>query len=133
MPSEQMGSRRSPENPSVATRIILLATISFLGFVAVSMAGLLLYLRSTVPSTFALTSRAAFPAPALQTNPRGDLQIFVRQQRAALSSYGWVDRAAGIARIPLDEAMSLIVAKGSHAYDALEQPDGGAAPDGSRP
>ncbi|MEO8431204.1 MAG: hypothetical protein ABI592_06805 [Acidobacteriota bacterium] len=31
---------------------------------------------------------------------------------ARLSSYGWIDRSAGIARIPIDRAMELIVARG---------------------
>ena len=36
-----------------------------------------------------------------------------------LSGYGWVDRSKGIARIPIDEAMRIIAARGDHAYDPL--------------
>jgi hypothetical protein len=133
MPAEDMGSRSSPENPSVATRIILVATMGFLGFVGLAMAGLLFYLQSEEPGALAPTSRTPFPAPSLQSSPRGDLQAFVEQQRTAMSSYAWVDRGAGIARIPIDVAMSRIVAKGSHAYDPLQQPSGPTAPNGSRP
>ena len=33
--------------------------------------------------------------------------------RAALSSYGWIDRKQGVARVPIDRAMELIVAESS--------------------
>jgi hypothetical protein len=52
------------------------------------------------------------PEPRLQTNPREDLQHFREQEDTVLTSYGWVDRNAGIVRIPIDEAMKLTIARG---------------------
>ena len=40
----------------------------------------------------------------------------------SLSGYGWVDRSKGIARIPIEDAMRIISARGDHAYDPLEPP-----------
>ena len=40
----------------------------------------------------------------------------------ALSGYDWVDRSKGLARIPIDDAMRIIAARGDHAYDRSEPP-----------
>jgi hypothetical protein len=47
------------------------------------------------------------PAPRLQSAPRKDLEQLRAEEDAVLSSYGWVDQAAGIARIPIERAMAL--------------------------
>ena len=48
------------------------------------------------------------PEPRLQTNPREDLQRAARARgRDCSTSYGWVDKNAGVVRIPIDEAMKL--------------------------
>jgi hypothetical protein len=52
------------------------------------------------------------PEPRLQTNPRQDLRDLRSTEEAVLTGYGWVDRKAGIARIPIDEAMKLTVERG---------------------
>ena len=51
------------------------------------------------------------PEPTLQKNPTLDLQEFRAQEQHLLGSYGWVDKEKGIARIPVSEAMKLVVAK----------------------
>jgi len=122
MPNEEMGSRIVPEPPSVATGIVIAATAGFLTFVALSMAGLFIYLRSAAPGAVTRAVEQRFPAPALQKNPQEDLKRYEREQRAALSTYGWVDRSKGLARIPIEEAMRIIAAKGEHAYDPPDQP-----------
>jgi hypothetical protein len=58
------------------------------------------------------------PEPRLQsipgnsTYPEDDLRQMQRENDAVLNSYGWVDRESGIARIPIDEAMRLLVQQG---------------------
>jgi hypothetical protein len=52
------------------------------------------------------------PEPRLQTNPREDLRLMREQEDAILKSYGWVDRPAGVVRIPIEEAMRLTVRRG---------------------
>jgi hypothetical protein len=49
--------------------------------------------------------------PLLQPAPQPDRVGYLEQKRRTLDSYGWVDRQAGIARIPLDEAMKLMAAR----------------------
>jgi len=45
------------------------------------------------------------PAPRLQIDPRADLARYLTREQRLLDSYGWVDRAHAIARIPIGEAM----------------------------
>ena len=52
------------------------------------------------------------PEPRLQTNPRQDLRDLRSAEESVLTEYGWVDRKAGIARIPIDQAMKLTVERG---------------------
>lgn len=51
------------------------------------------------------------PDPQLQVNPALDLQKYRAAEQHLLSSYGWVDPEKGIARIPVSEAMKLVVQK----------------------
>ena len=52
------------------------------------------------------------PEPRLQTNPRQDLQDLRTQETDALTTYGWVDKNGGVVRIPIDEAMRIVVQRG---------------------
>jgi hypothetical protein len=52
------------------------------------------------------------PEPRLQTNPREDLRALRAREDAVLNSYGWVDRTAGVVRIPIDEAIKLTAQRG---------------------
>ncbi len=61
-----------------------------------------------------------FRSRALQRDPQADLKRFEIEQRAELTGYAWVDRQQGIARIPIEEAMRIISARGDHAYDPLD-------------
>ena len=52
------------------------------------------------------------PEPRLQVNPRQDLADLRRREDAILGTYGWVDKNAGIVRIPIEEAMRLTLERG---------------------
>ena len=45
-------------------------------------------------------------------DPQQDLRNKTAADEKAVNTYGWVDQQAGIARIPVDEAMKIIVSKG---------------------
>lgn len=68
------------------------------------------------------------PGPMLQATPHQDLVDFCKQQERNVNTYGWVDRQAGIVRIPISQAMDLILAKGLPTRPASEAPKGAAAP-----
>jgi hypothetical protein len=50
--------------------------------------------------------------PRLQLSPAVDLDEFRSREEAELNTYGWVDRTAGVARIPINRAMELLLEKG---------------------
>jgi hypothetical protein len=52
------------------------------------------------------------PEPRLQTNPREDLADLRAREDARLHSYGWVDKNAGVVRIPIDDAIKLTLERG---------------------
>jgi hypothetical protein len=52
------------------------------------------------------------PEPRLQTNPREDLRLLRENEDEVLNSYGWVDKNAGVVRIPIEEAMKIVVQQG---------------------
>ena len=52
------------------------------------------------------------PEPRLQTDPRQDLADLRAKEEEQLATYGWVDRNAGIVRIPIDAAITLTLQRG---------------------
>ena len=86
------------------------------------------------------TVRALPPEPRLQANPRGDYDEYIRLQRQQLSGYGWINREAGVVRIPVSLAMQLVVSRGlpvapANAQEALSKPGStnGTAPSPKQP
>lgn len=48
-------------------------------------------------------------APGHSAHPLDEMKEMIAEQDKVLSSYGWIDREAGIARIPIDQAKRLVV------------------------
>ena len=65
------------------------------------------------------------PEPRLQVNPRRDLETYLRAQQRLLESVGWVDRDAGVVRIPIERAAEQLLARGFpvRAPAESEEPD----------
>ena len=71
-------------------------------------------------------------SPDWETAPDVEMRRFLAAEEAELSSYGWIDQGNGIARVPIDRAMEMIVEQGlpettqKPAADAgsEEQPNG---------
>jgi hypothetical protein len=79
------------------------------------------------------------PVPRLQTTPIVDLTTFRAAQVATVESWEWVDREAGIARVPVSRAIEILAKRGLPATPAASpvpppgaagagQPAPGAAP-----
>jgi hypothetical protein len=52
------------------------------------------------------------------------LQQFTEAQNAKLNSYGWIDKSAGVIRIPIDRAMDLLAQRGLPARDDVHETGG---------
>jgi len=56
--------------------------------------------------------------PQLQVNPRQDLLQYRDRQEKSLESYAWENRSAGIVRVPVEQAMELLLRKGLPVQNA---------------
>jgi hypothetical protein len=68
-----------------------------------------------VPAEYPLAAGQADrlpPEPRLQANPREDLRELRAKEDELLGSYGWVDKNAGVVRIPIEQAMKLTLERG---------------------
>jgi hypothetical protein len=54
----------------------------------------------------------SFPDPQLQKTPIPDLKVVRAAEEQVLTTYGWVDQQKGVVRIPIAQAMDLVVKKG---------------------
>ena len=52
------------------------------------------------------------PQPRLQVSPAADLKDFRANEDRELTTYGWVNRSAGIVRVPIDRAMEIVLQRG---------------------
>jgi hypothetical protein len=52
------------------------------------------------------------PEPRLEAQPRMDLSKFRASEEERVNSYGWIDPAKGIVRIPISRAMDLVAKEG---------------------
>ena len=75
----------------------------------------------------ALVTPAVVPGPGLDAAPETSLELMVQRERTRLHDYGWVDRDAGLVRIPIDAAMQVLVAQGVDAREG-DGPDFGIDP-----
>ena len=68
------------------------------------------------------TRAQEFPEPRLEVKPGATLAEFRAAEDSDLNSYGWIDRNAGIVRIPIDRAMQLIGERGLPNVGAGQTP-----------
>ena len=113
-------------NPAVSyepSQADLHVVLAFLAALALAAALVLLVLwgmfgyfrtaeRGPLPSPRMYTSPPSVPQPQLQPDPVADYNVYRLSSAEILQSYGWVDQKAGIARIPIDKAMDLLVERG---------------------
>ena len=52
------------------------------------------------------------PAPRISDHPADELQQLRQQEDQTLTTYGWVNRGAGVVRIPIDRAIDLAIQRG---------------------
>jgi hypothetical protein len=136
MADKSPSAREGYEHRDTRVRLLawLLAGLLAATFVVLLlMKGLFDYLASREdrhqppPSTLAGIRSGLPPEPRLQNTPFDELRRMRVEEDATLTSYGWVDRKAGIVRIPIEQALE-IAARGGVAEEAdrkTEAPSGG--------
>jgi hypothetical protein len=103
------------------------AGLVLLGAVTLLLMGWLLpaltarHAQQALPSTLLAEPVPVPPAPRLQVTPAQELQQGRAAAEAILQSYGWVNKEAGIVRIPITRAMELLVERGLPSRDEQEK------------
>lgn len=73
------------------------------------------------------------PGPVLQLSPAAHMAEFLKEEDAALNSYSWVSKEAGVVRIPIDVAIKKVLASGELKSRAQNpETTGTEAPEGAR-
>jgi hypothetical protein len=57
------------------------------------------------------------PEPRFQRAPQEDMRALREREQAMLKGYGWVDQGAGVVRIPIEDAMRIVVERGLPARE----------------
>ncbi|MCA0048175.1 hypothetical protein LB577_14610 [Mesorhizobium sp. B283B1A] len=108
-----MAKALHPETRDVRPRVLLLFGAGLLVFLTLAAVALKVIFSTTPYWPLAGAGTTSSEAsPALQRSPATDLAAFRKQEDLELGKFAWVDRDAGIARIPIADAMKLIAAKG---------------------
>ncbi|HEY6432302.1 MAG TPA: hypothetical protein VIZ17_10000, partial [Acetobacteraceae bacterium] len=97
---------------SVITFLLLVTSVA-----SVALVSWWMFPRATADRHIA-TTVADFPAPQLQPDPRRDWQSFHTAEMQHLTTYGWIDKAHGIAHIPIAQAMQDIASQGIPGWPA---------------
>ncbi len=116
------------EPTDVATRPVVLSVAALAVFTIVfTFVGHFVFFRladreraaSAPPSPLAEQYAAKEPpAPRLQIDPKKDLVEHRAAEDRILNGYGWVDKAGGVAQVPIERAMEMLLAKGLPARNA---------------
>jgi len=89
----------------------------FLAITSVAVIGLFAHYRKTnqpravVEQLFG-TTRPLPPPPRIQATPGYDIQEYRDTENKFLNGAGWIDQKNGVARIPIDRAMELLLQQG---------------------
>ncbi len=120
--SEASASRQNEsvrfEETDFSARAIRWFVVGLAGLLVFTFAicgGLLWAFFSLAPNTderLPTLPEARAEAPLLQTAPSADLIRIKTRSTRLLNSYGWIDRKNGVVRIPIEEAMRILVSRG---------------------
>ncbi len=108
------------EKSDAHPRPIAIFEIGLLAWVVISaalMAGLFFYFTDReaeldVDSSPLANTREPAPGPRLQADPTTDIESLRAGEEQLLNGFGWIDRAQGIVRIPIDRAIDIVAERG---------------------
>jgi hypothetical protein len=105
--------------------MIVVVVGSILWLAVLSLAPAEARLRALAPPRFAEDVRPP-SGPALHANPARELARMKQQELSRLNGFGWVDRKAGVAHIPIGRAIDILAKSGLPKVEA--PPAGTPAP-----
>jgi hypothetical protein len=120
MPEDSRGAGHETQDVSIGAIVKFGAGLAIAAAViSVAMWGLFRFFdarhekrEQPVPPMVAANLKRTPREPRLEPNPLAPRLAVRAREQAQLTSYGWVDRSAGVARIPIDRAMELLAERG---------------------
>jgi hypothetical protein len=118
--------RKDVDVPALFTIVLFLFVSCIVIFFVV--AGMMRYFKLHEPAKSAgqanipSTRAEEFPPPRLETKPGANLAKLRSAEEADLNSYGWVDQNLRTVRIPIDQAMQLLLHRGLPDVGAGQAP-----------
>lgn len=112
-------SRHPGYEPAGYGRTLLLLVLIFIVAILLLFVAINGDFKAHTVSAFPVDT-TTFTEPALQIHPVADLDAYRAQEAELLNSYGWVDKGAGVARIPIDRAIDLISEQGLPARKSAQ-------------
>jgi hypothetical protein len=104
---------------------LLLVTILFMGLLV----GLFNFFRAQEGGkAVSIEPVKVFPQPRLEEKPIPELKAVRAAESQSLTSYGWVDQQKGTVRIPIAQAMDMLVQKGMPVRAAPPSVEGVSMP-----
>ena len=125
--AERLGYEPSDANVKGVLAIALTVVVT-VGLFAAALGGLIGLFRTETeaPPTGPLARvEIAPPPPRLDAHPERTLAEVRKRETAALEGYAWIDHDAGIARIPIEQAMRLLAERG---WPSKVEPESGRRP-----
>jgi hypothetical protein len=106
------------EPVDISNRFILGAIGLVLGTLLVITVGVLIAFPLPHLDRVLTAPLPTYPQPRLQPSPRQDMQRFYASEMQQLNGTGWIDKSAGIAHIPIEDAMRKIAHDGIPGWPA---------------
>jgi len=101
---------RARQARAVSLRAVITGALALCAAIAVAVGVATVYGHHLAPERAPGTAAQRGPLPLSQSAPQTERERHEAAQRARLEGWGWIDRQAGIAHIPVTRAMALMVA-----------------------
>ncbi len=124
------------EGRDVDARAISLFGLGLIGFLGLALIALhILFGHAPSPRPFgANTGLLHSSRVVLETDPGAGSAAYEAKERSLLATYGWVDPGAGIARIPIADALRIVAQQGIADWTGPKvAAEAGCAPHGEVP
>jgi hypothetical protein len=118
---EKILSPAQHEPADVGERFVWIGVpLLLVSVLALALLVLWLYPGATIDRTMRLPL-PQYPNPQLQPNPRKDMAEFYAEEMRRLNGTGWIDKAEGVAHIPVSDAMRLLAQEGIPGWPATPE------------
>jgi len=115
--NEDIRFEESDASPKALARFMFFLVVSIL---AVAYAVRVMYFslasrearQQPPPPIMQFEAHRQAPLPRLEEHESDDLARYRAEQHKVVTTYGWVDKEQGIARVPVEEAMKMLLKQG---------------------